>query len=40
MMSWTLSRQLIMTYSSPLEQYITRFDLSFELMLNELCLLS
>lgn len=24
---------------SPLEQCITRFDLSFELMLNELCLL-
>lgn len=38
-MSRTLSLQLMTCYS-PLEQYITRFDLSFELMLNELCSLS
>lgn len=40
LMSRTLLLQPIMTSCySLLEQYITRFDLSFELMLNELCLL-
>lgn len=40
LISWTLLLQPIMTSCySLLEQYITRFDLSFELMLNELWLL-